>query len=89
MRTLRIYYLNNGHKEHTAMSIIFIMLYITSLVLVYPITASLYLSTTFIQFSLPLTLASGNHKSDLFFYKFVCPRQTFMINGNYFNWLNS
>ena len=72
MRTLRIYSLNNSHKKHTAMSII--MLYITSLVLVYPITASLYLSTTFIQFSLPLTLASGNHKSALFFYKFVCLR---------------
>ena len=37
-----------------AMLIIFIMLYVTSLVLTYLITGSLYLLTTFILFSLPL-----------------------------------
>ena len=36
------------------MLIIFIMLYVTSLVLIYLITGSLYLLTTFILFSLPL-----------------------------------
>ena len=46
------------------------MLYITSLVLIDLITGNLYLLTAFIQF--PLTPASGNHKSDLFFYEFVC-----------------
>ena len=61
MRTLRIYYLNNNHKEHTAVSIIFIMLYFISLVL---ITVSLYLFTTFTQsppphlWSWPFLLAS-------------------------------
>ena len=60
MRTLRIYYLNNNHKEHTAVSIIFIMLYFISLVL---ITVSLYLFTAFTQppphlWSWPFLLAS-------------------------------
>ena len=35
------------------------------------ITGSLYLFTAFIQFSLHSTTTSGNHKFDLFFYKFV------------------
>ena len=49
----------------------FIMLYITSLVLIYLITGGLYLLTAFIQLPLPLPPASGDHKSDLFFYEFV------------------
>ena len=52
------------------------MLYITSLVLTCLITGSLHLLTTFLQFPLPRhpipTPASGNHKSDLFFFEFVC-----------------
>ena len=40
MRTVRIYSLNNFHIEHTAVFIIFIMLYITFLVLIYLITGS-------------------------------------------------
>ena len=39
--------------------------------LIYLITNSLYLLTTFIQFLLPSPAASGNHKSDLIFYEFV------------------
>ena len=46
--------------------IIFITLYITSLVLIYFITGSVYLLTAFIQF-LPITPVSGDHKSDFFF----------------------
>ena len=46
------------------------MLYIASLVLIYLITGSLYLLTTFMSFPLPLPPTSGNHKSDLFFYEF-------------------
>ena len=44
---------------------------IISLVLIYLITESFYLLTTFIQFPLPSCLASQNRKSDLFFYEFV------------------
>ena len=54
MRTLRIYSLNSCHIEHTAMFILFITLYMTSLVLTYLITGILSLLTTFIQFPLPL-----------------------------------
>ena len=53
------------------MLIIFIMLYITFLVLTYLKTGSLYLLTTFIQFPLLPSPASGNHKSDLFFIIFL------------------
>ena len=38
---------------------------------IYFIIESLCLLITFIQFLLPFTTASGNHKSDLFFYEFV------------------
>ena len=53
MRTLRIYSLNNFHIQHTTVLIVFIMLYFTSLVLIYLIIGSLYLLTTFLQFLLP------------------------------------
>ena len=43
------------------------MLYITFLVLIYPITGSLYFLAAFIQFLLAPPPASGNHKPDLFF----------------------
>ena len=48
---------------------------ITSLVLICLITGSLYLLTAFFQFLLllpPKTPYFGNHKSDLFFYEFLC-----------------
>ena len=48
----------------------FVILYITSLVLIYLVTGSLYLLTTFILFP-PTPPHSGNHKSDLFSYEFV------------------
>ena len=38
---------------------------------IYLVTGRLYLLTVFLQFLLPLTLASNNHKSNLFFYEFV------------------
>ena len=47
------------------------MLYSISLVIIYPIVRSLYFLTSFFQFSLP-PLTSGNHKSGLFFYEFIC-----------------
>ena len=45
-------------------------MHITSFI--YLITGILYLLTAFIQSPLPPPLASGNHKSDFFFYEFVC-----------------
>ena len=47
----------NFHMWHTAVSIIFIMSYITFLVLAYFVTVSLYLLTALIQLPLPLTLS--------------------------------
>ena len=70
MRTLRIYLLN-FHTQHTAVLIIFTKLYIPSLVLMYHIIGSLYLLTHLPPFLSPPTLPC-NHKSDLFFYEFVC-----------------
>lgn len=43
------------------------MLYIISLVLIYHTTWNLYILTTFLQFPVPLTSTSSNHKSDLFY----------------------
>ena len=43
MRTLRIYTLNQFHIQYTTVLIMLIMLYITSLGLIYLITARLYL----------------------------------------------
>jgi len=51
------YSLNNFHMEHTTVSIIFLMLYSPSLVLIYLITESSYkLLTVFLQFPLPAPL---------------------------------
>ena len=63
MRTLRIYFLLTSFP------------YITQYHTVHPVptyltTGSLYLLTIFLQFLLPQPSASGNHKSDLFFYEF-------------------
>ena len=52
------------------MSAIVITLYVTSLVLSYLQTGSLCLLTTFLHFPLPQPSASGNYKSDVFFYEF-------------------
>ena len=54
MRILRIYSLNNfyGKGIHKIVLILFIMLYITSLILVFLVTRSFYLLTIFIQFFL-------------------------------------
>ena len=54
------------------MLIIFITLYITSLVLIYLTIGRFYLLITFNQFPLLPPPASGNYKSDLFSYEFVC-----------------
>ena len=70
MRTLRFYSLNNFPTYHRAILAIVIMLYITSLVLTYLITESLYLLITLLQFLLFPPFAYSNHKSDLFFYEF-------------------
>ena len=71
MRTVKIYSLNHFHLRHKAGLIIFILLYTTLLVLIYLVPGSLYLPTTFIQFS-PSPVTSGDLRSDLFFYDFVC-----------------
>ena len=70
MRTLRIYS-QLSYISYINVSCGYHVVYITSLVLTYLITRSLYLLTTFLQFLLPLHLASGNHKSDLFFCELV------------------
>lgn len=72
MRTLRLSWLSNPHVSRTAVLIMCILLYITFVVLIYLMTRSLYLLTTFIQFPLFPLPASGNQESDLFFYAFVC-----------------
>ena len=41
MRTLRIYCIDNFHIHYTALLIMFIILYVISLVLTYPIIGSL------------------------------------------------
>ena len=50
---------------------------------IYLVTGSLYLLTIVIQFLLLLTLASNNHKSNVFFYEFV------LMVLNYNTMLNS
>ena len=70
MRTVKIYSLNPFHLRHKAGLIIFILLY-TLPVLIYLVPGSLYLPTTFIQFS-PSPATSGDLRSDLLFYDFVC-----------------
>ena len=57
--------LKNLHKQCTAILIIFIMLYITSLVLAYVIIRNVYLFITFLQCPFPLNSFSDNQISDL------------------------
>ena len=77
MRTLRIYSLN-FHIQHTAVLIVFITLYTTSLVLIYLITGSLYLSeSSYLLISLtdffppPDSLPFDNHMFVLCIYTSV------------------
>ena len=56
MRTHKMYSLNSFPVYHTAVLPIVMMLYITSLVLIYLITGNLYLLTTFLQFPFPSKL---------------------------------
>ena len=64
-----MYFLNNFLVSHAAVLIVVLLLYFTSLILIHLITGTLYLLTTSILPSPTL----GNHKSDVFFYKFaVC-----------------
>ena len=70
MRTFRICSFSNFQIYHTVVLTIVIMMYIASPILIYLITVSLYLLTTFVPFAHPSPPASGNHKSDLFYYEF-------------------
>ena len=72
MKTLRICSLNKFPVYHIALLAVVTILCIIFLVLTYLITRSLYLLTTFLQYSFPPPSASGNRKSDLFLYGFVC-----------------
>lgn len=67
MPVSRICPLSNFRIWHTTKFTLVIMLYITSLVLIYLITKGLYLLTTFIQFLLPSPPISGGYGSDYFF----------------------
>ena len=71
MSILRIYRHNNFHIKYTAVLILFIMLHIISSVLICLIRGSLFLFTAFMQSPFFPDPASGNHKSELFFYEFV------------------
>lgn len=70
MGTLKIYTLNNFHIYTTYSSIILIMLYILSLVLIYLLTESFYLLTFIQSLSYPPP-TSSNQTFDLFFYESV------------------
>ena len=70
MRILRIYSLNILSTNHTAVLTIVIVLYFKSFTCL--IAGSLYLLTTFLQFSLPHPPFTSGNKFDLFFYEFVC-----------------
>jgi len=73
MRNLNIYPFNNFLIYYTLPLAIVIILYITSLVLIYLITESLCILITFFQYP-PMLSTSINHKSGLFFHEFffVC-----------------
>ena len=93
MRSLGNYSLNDFHIWHTAVSIIFIMLYITFLLLIFLMTRSLYLLTAFIQLPplhlLPMVttnLTSFSMSVCLFVWVFECCfYECFCLFLNY-NW---
>lgn len=66
VRTLKIYCFNNVPVYHAAVLAVVRMSYIPSLVLIYWIDRSLYLLTTFLQLSLPVSSISDLLQSDLF-----------------------
>ena len=71
MRALSIYSLYNFQLFHTPVSAIVIVLYVISLAIIYILTESLYLVTTFIQSLSSLAPISDNTKFHLTFYEFV------------------
>ena len=66
MRNLRVYSLNKFPIYYISVLVIVIILYITSLELIYLVTESLYLLTTFLQYSLFPPITPRNHKSESF-----------------------
>ena len=76
------YSLNNFHMEHTTVSIIFLMLFSPSLVLIYLISESSYkLLTVFLRFPLPAPLrdiiseykyCNIYHQMTFFVFVFAC-----------------
>ena len=70
MRALIIYSVNDFHIHHIALLVVFIILCVNIPILIYLITGTLHILTTFIQLPFPLSPTSGNHKSDLCFYEF-------------------
>lgn len=68
---------NNFPVYHTAVVAVVTLLYFTSLVLTHLVAGSLYLLPTGLQFSHSPPSASGNHKWDFFFCKFVCVGPTY------------
>ena len=69
MRTFNVYSLNDFQIYSIVLTIV-TMLYITSPELIYLITGSLYLLTTFTRFLHPLPPATSNHQSVLCFCEF-------------------
>ena len=67
MRTFKIYSLSNFQIHHTAVLATVTVLYIIPSVLIYLVTAVVYLLNPFIQFSHSPPPRSGHHKSGLFF----------------------
>jgi len=71
MRTHGVYSLYNFQLCHTPVSAIVIVLYVISLAIIYILTESLYLLTTFIQSLSSLAPISDNTKFYLTFHEFV------------------
>ena len=71
MRILSVYPLYYFQICHTSVSAIVIVLYVISLVIIYILTESLYLWTTFIQSLSSLAPISDNTKFHLTFHEFV------------------
>ena len=71
MRTLKVYSQQLSYITQSSVHYIYCVVHCIPSTF-YLITGSLYFLTAFIQFPLPPCPAFGNHKSDLFFYDFVC-----------------